>query len=64
MISSNNDDNNDDNNNNNRNNSNTINKGQRIGLPEYPPAPTKSLDFRGFDSSKLLIIRGGNSHVR
>ena len=26
--------------------------------------PTKSLDFRGFDSSKLLILRGGNSHVR
>ena len=26
--------------------------------------PTKSFDFRGFDSSKLLIIRGGNSHVR
>ena len=26
--------------------------------------PTKSLGFRGFDSSKLLIIRGGNAHVR
>ena len=26
--------------------------------------PTKSLDFRGFDSSRLLILRGGNSHVR
>ena len=25
--------------------------------------PTKSLDFRGFDSSKLLILKGGNSHV-
>ena len=29
-----------------------------------PSPPTKSLDFRGFDSSKLLIIRGGNSYVR
>ena len=29
-----------------------------------PGPPTKSLDFRGFDSSKLLILRGGNSHVR
>ena len=24
----------------------------------------KSLDFRGFDSGRLLILRGGNSHVR
>ena len=29
-----------------------------------PSPPTKSLGFRGFDSSRLLIIRGGNSHVR
>ena len=29
-----------------------------------PSPPTKSLGFRGFDSSKLLILRGGNSHVR
>ena len=29
----------------------------------YSP-PTKSLDFEGFDSSRLLILRGGNSHVR
>ena len=29
-----------------------------------PSPPTKSLDFRGFDSSKLLILKGGNSHVR
>ena len=29
------------------------------------PSPTiKSFDFRGFDSSKLLILKGGNSHVR
>ena len=26
--------------------------------------PTKSCDFRRFDSSRLLILRGGNSHVR
>ena len=29
-----------------------------------PSPPTKSLDFRGFDSSKLLILKGGNSHIR
>ena len=29
-----------------------------------PSPPTKSLDFRGFHSSRLLILRGGNSHVR
>ena len=29
-----------------------------------PSPPTKSLDFRGFDASKLSILRGGNSHVR
>ena len=29
-----------------------------------PSPPTKSLGFRGFDSSKLLILKGGNSHVR
>ena len=29
-----------------------------------PSPPTKSLDFRGFDSSRLLILKGGNSHVR
>ena len=29
-----------------------------------PSPPIKSLDFRGFDSSKLLNLRGGNSHVR
>ena len=28
-----------------------------------PSPPIKSLDFRGFDSSRLLILRGGNSHV-
>ena len=29
-----------------------------------PSPPTKSLDLRGFDSSRLLILRGGNSYVR
>ena len=29
-----------------------------------PSPPTKSFDFRGFDSRKLLILKGGNSHVR
>ena len=29
-----------------------------------PSLPTKSLDFRRFDSSRLLILRGGNYHVR
>ena len=28
-----------------------------------PSPPIKSLDFRGFDSSRLLILRCGNSHV-
>ena len=28
-----------------------------------PSPPIQSLDFRGLDSSKLLILRGGNSHV-
>ena len=29
-----------------------------------PSPPTKTFDFGGFDSSKLLILRGGNSHVK
>ena len=29
-----------------------------------PSPPTESLDFRGFDSSRLLILKVGNSHVR
>ena len=28
-----------------------------------PSPPIKSFDFRGFDSSRLLILKGGNSHV-
>ena len=36
-----------------------------LPVPKSTPSPpTKSLDFRGFDSSRLLILRGGNSHVR
>ena len=34
------------------------------GRTSRPSPPTKSFDFEGFDSSKLLILRGGNSHVR
>ena len=33
-------------------------------IKSTPSPPFKSLDFRGFDSSRLLILRGGNSHVR
>ena len=29
-----------------------------------PSPPIKSLDFGGFDSNKLLILRGGNYHIR
>ena len=28
-----------------------------------PSPPTKRMDFRGSDSSKLLILRGGNYHI-
>ena len=34
------------------------------GIKSTPSPPIKSLDFRGFDSSKLLILKGGNFHVR
>ena len=33
-------------------------------IADTPCPPTKSLGFEGFDSSRLLILRGGNSHVR
>ena len=33
-------------------------------LVSTPSPPIKSLGFRGFDSNKLLILKGGNSHVR
>ena len=41
----------------------SVSAGLRQVLSTASP-PTKSFDFRGFDSSKLLILRGGNSHVR
>ena len=28
-----------------------------------PNLPTNIVDFRGFDSSTILILRGGNSHI-
>ena len=34
------------------------------GGQHTPSPPIKSLYFRGFDSSRPLILRGGNSHVR
>ena len=42
---------------------------QHAGTPDMaaystPSPPIKSLDFRGFDSSKLLVLKGGNSHSR
>ena len=37
----------------------------KVTTETITPSPlTKSLDFRRFDSSRLLILRGGNSHVR
>ena len=33
-------------------------------LMHAPSPPIKGLGFEGFDSSRLLILRGGNSHVR
>ena len=35
-----------------------------VRLPCTPSPPIKSLGFRGFDSSRLLILRGGNFHDR
>ena len=38
---------------------------ERPTVPAITPSPPiKSLDFGGFDSSRLLILRGGISHVR
>ena len=34
-----------------------------VSIATTPSPPIKSLDFIGFDSSELLILRGGNSHV-
>ena len=33
-------------------------------MRDTPSPPTKSSGFGGFDSSKLFILKGGNSHVR
>ena len=44
--------------------SRTVGPIPRISLPLKVWPPTKSLDFEGFDSSRLLTLRGGNSHVR
>ena len=38
--------------------------GRGRARPYTPSPPTKSLGFGGFDSSRLLVLRGGNSHVR
>ena len=35
-----------------------------LPLVNAPSPPTKSLGFGGFDLSRLLILKGGNSHVR
>ena len=36
-----------------------------VSRQSFTPSPlTKSSGFRVFDSSKLLVLRGGNSHVR
>ena len=35
-----------------------------VPVPHTPSPPVKSLGFGGFDASRLLILRGGNSHVR
>ena len=38
--------------------------GQVVTFWPTPSPPTKSSGFRSFDSSRLLILKGGNSHVR
>ena len=38
--------------------------GVRVGGGLTPSPPTESFDFGGFDLSKLLILKGGNSPVR
>ena len=39
-------------------------RGEEMSVVRTPSPPTKSLGFEGFDSSSLLILRGGNSYVR
>ena len=43
---------------------NRIDRYRTISACHTPIPPTKSLGFGGFDSSKLLILKVGNSHVR
>ena len=43
----------------------TSHVGTRIPTrPPTPSPPIKSLGFEGFDSSRLLILKGGKFHVR
>ena len=49
---------------NNNSNTNDNNNNNSRSTHSMPSPPTKSLGFRGFDSSKLLILKVGNSHVR
>ena len=48
----------------NNSDSNTHSRSHNHTNNNTPSLPIKSLDFRGFDPSKLLILRGGNYHVR
>ena len=64
IHNNNNNEHNHDNNNNNNNEHNKYNNDNNIYVRSTPSSPIKSLDFRGFDSSRLLILRGGNSNVR
>ena len=69
MICNNHNDNNDSNNKSNNNDNDNDNNVIAFGYATFrylstPSPPTKSLDFRGFDSSRLLMLRGGYSHVR
>ena len=70
MIIINNDNDDDDANNTNMNHNDNSNSSRTSNWEDpaetsniTPSPPTKSLDFEGFDSSRLLILRGGNSHV-
>ena len=48
---------------NNSNTSNNSSNNKQHNNDDTPSPPIKSLDFRGFDSSKLLILMGGNYHI-
>ena len=47
--------------NNDNDNDDSINNNSNINRNNSPPI--KSFDFRGIDSSKLLSLKGGNSHA-